>query len=63
MPWFQKTCRQLGLITREIVKPVDPRERETQTLKHEVKEQRLSDTTTLRRTTIEEIEVKTKERL
>ncbi len=56
MPWFQKFCRDAGLMIHHIIKPV--RVSEKQQISRKVEEKKLSDNVTLRRTTIEEIEVK-----
>ena len=60
MPWFQSLCRSAGLMVHEIVKPVkrDPAaEVEKREVSRQVQEQRVNDRVTLRRTTIEEVEV------
>jgi hypothetical protein len=57
MPWFQKACRNLGLTLHHIAKPIKDQPAQKQTLRHDTEEQQLNPTTTLRRTTIEEIEV------
>lgn len=55
MPWFQSLCRNLGLAVHHATKPVaDTRK---QTVRQTVEEQPINETTTLRRTTIEEIEI------
>lgn len=56
MPWFPNLCRNLGLTVRHIVKPAGAPQK--QVVNHTVEEEQVSDTITLRRTTIEEIEVK-----
>lgn len=53
MPWFQKLCRETGLMIHHIAKPVANKQEVNRT----VEEQKLDDKTTLRRTTIDEIEV------
>ena len=57
MNWFIRLCRNTGLTIHHIVKPV-----RDDTLKREVsrntEEKKISGTVTLRRTTIDEIEVK-----
>ncbi|MEX1015383.1 MAG: hypothetical protein WDZ31_01460, partial [Phycisphaeraceae bacterium] len=57
--WFTRLCRQTGLTIHHIVTPVqnDAHKRE---VKREVKETRVNDSVTLRRTTIDEIEYKPK---
>lgn len=57
MPWFQKLCRQMGLTIHEIVKPVKASS-DKQTISHTVEEEKLNEKVTLRRTTIEEVEIK-----
>ena len=54
MPWFQKLCRDAGLMIHNITKPASDK----QEVGRKVEEKKLNDTTTLRRTTIDEIEVK-----
>ena len=58
MAWFEKLCRNTGLMIHNAITPV----REDQKGRHEVKrtvqEQQVSPTVTLRRTTIEEVEIK-----
>jgi hypothetical protein len=55
MGWFQRLCRDAGLMVHHIVKPEKSERRE---VKRTVEEKRVSSTTTLRRTTIEEIEIR-----
>ncbi|MEX0654702.1 MAG: hypothetical protein WD151_11320 [Phycisphaeraceae bacterium] len=57
MTWFTRLCRQTGLTIHHIVPPVqnDAHKRE---VKREVKETKVNDSVTLRRTTIDEIEVR-----
>jgi hypothetical protein len=58
MPWFESFCRQLGLTIHEIVKPVKPQEKShKETISHKVEEEKLNEKVTLRRTTIEEVEI------
>ncbi len=54
MPWFQKLCRQTGLALHFVIHPDGKRREE---IRRTVKEEKVSETVTLRRTTIEEIEV------
>lgn len=54
MAWFQKLCRSSGLMIHSIIKP-DTSKRE---VSRRTEEKKLNDKVTLRRTTIEEIEVK-----
>ena len=56
MGWFAKCCRNTGLMIHHIIKPVS--ESKKQRIGHQVEEQKISETVTLRRTTTEEIEVK-----
>ncbi|MEM1108827.1 MAG: hypothetical protein AAGH99_09080 [Planctomycetota bacterium] len=56
MPWFQKACRNLGLTIHNVVQPV--KDHNKTVVNKTVEEEQLNPTTTLRRTTIEEIEVK-----
>ncbi|MEM9346734.1 MAG: hypothetical protein AAGB26_08965 [Planctomycetota bacterium] len=61
MPWFQNLCRNLGLTVHNVAKPIrdDAAERsKTQVVKKEVEEEQIDENITLRRTTIEEIEMK-----
>ena len=61
MPWFQKLCRNAGLALHNVAKPIKddkkpkPKRRVT---KHETHEEKIDENITLRRTTIEEIEMK-----
>ncbi|MBB6431495.1 hypothetical protein [Algisphaera agarilytica] len=55
MSWFQKACRNLGLTVHNVVKPVQDHQKTT--VRKTVEEKQLDTTTTLRRTTIEEIEI------
>ncbi|MEO0965258.1 MAG: hypothetical protein AAFY08_09080 [Planctomycetota bacterium] len=55
---FHRLCRELGEFTRLIVKPVDQPDTQTTQVARQTEEKQLNETTTLRRTTIEEIEVK-----
>ncbi len=56
MTWFPTLCRNLGRTIHDLGKP--PRDPHKQVVKHKVEEQQLSSTTTLRRTTIEEVEIR-----
>lgn len=58
MPWFQKICRTAGLTLHNVMQPSKDAQRTTVSKK--VEEEKLSETTTLRRTTIEEIEIRPK---
>jgi hypothetical protein len=55
MNWFHRLCRESGLMIHEIVKPLRTSKRE---VNRTVKEKKVSDKVTLRRTTIDEIEIK-----
>ncbi len=55
MGWFTRICRNTGLMIHHAAKPIKG---EKQVVSQETQEQKVSDTVTLRRTTIEEIEVK-----
>lgn len=58
MPWFQKLCRNLGRTVHNVVHPDGKPAQKKQTVRKTVEEQEFSDTVTLRRTTIEEVEVR-----
>ena len=61
MPWFQKLCRNLGLTVHNVKQPIkdDAAQRGSkQVVKKEVEEEKVDENITLRRTTIEEIEMK-----
>ncbi len=51
--WFSKMCRNAGLAIHHVANPT-----EKKTVRHTTEEKQISPTVTLRRTTIEEIEVK-----
>ena len=55
MGWFTQLCRNTGLMIHHAAKPVAGNKT---LVSHETQEHKISETTTLRRTTIEEIEVK-----
>ncbi len=55
MGWFTRLCRNTGLMIHHAAKPVAGGK---QVISHQTQEQKVNDTMTLRRTTIEEIEVK-----
>ncbi len=62
MSWFQKLCRNTGLMIHGITQPAKDEAKKkptTQVVRHEVEEEE-RDGVTLRRTTIEEIEMKPK---
>jgi hypothetical protein len=62
MSWFQKFCRNAGLMVHGIKQPIKKDQAQQKStkevIKHEVKEEHLDDNVVLRRTTIEEIERK-----
>ena len=60
MPWFQNLCRNLGLTVHNMTKPIKDHKRSatTEVTKREIEEQKIDENITLRRTTIEEIELK-----
>ena len=55
MGWFTKLCRNVGLMVHNVKHP-DRSER--QVIRKDVEEKQVDEKVTLRRTTIEEIEVK-----
>ncbi len=55
MPWFQKICRTVGLTLHGVVNPEGSASKKT--VNKTIEEEKLSDTVTLRRTTIEEVEI------
>ena len=55
MNWFTRLCRHTGLMIHHVAKPVP---KQTHTVSHTTEEKQASDTVTLRRTTIDEIEIK-----
>jgi len=61
MPWFQKLCRNAGLMIHNITSPSKEADK-AKTHKHEVSrevtEKKVDDHITLRKTTIEEVEMK-----
>ncbi|MEM8738988.1 MAG: hypothetical protein AAGG38_11005 [Planctomycetota bacterium] len=57
MPWFPQLCRHLGLTVHHLKHP-HGKPPQKQTVRHTVEEQQVNPTTTLRRTTIEEIEIR-----
>jgi hypothetical protein len=58
MNWFLQLCRNTGLMIHHIRHPAGKSAVERQEVKRTVEEKQVSPTVTLRRTTIEEIEVK-----
>ena len=55
---FEKLCRELGDMTRLLIKPAGKTTTQTTEVTRQTEEKQIDATTTLRRTTIEEIEVK-----
>ncbi|MFN3167358.1 MAG: hypothetical protein ACE37H_09875 [Phycisphaeraceae bacterium] len=61
MGWFQKICRNAGLMVHGIKQPIkdDAKARGTKHVtKREVQEKKIDENITLRRTIVEEIEMK-----
>jgi hypothetical protein len=60
MNWFEELCRNVGLMVHNVKhpEPRPPQANQTHVVNRTVQEQQISPTTTLRRTTIEEIEIK-----
>lgn len=65
MAWFPRLCRSTGLMIHAIIKPPPGRSasgsgasRHRHEVRRDVEQKQISPTVTLRRTTIEEIEVK-----
>lgn len=56
MNWFERMMRNVGLMVHNTTKPL--RKSEKQIVKKEVEEKQIDKTTIIRRTTIEEIEVR-----
>ena len=61
MSWFPNLCRHLGRTVHNVMHPeagqAAPQQNQKRILDHQVEERKLTDRVTLRRTTIEEIEV------
>ena len=57
MGWFTDLCRNVGLMVHNVKHP-EKNDSKKQVVKHEVEEEKLNDKVTLRRTTIEEVEIK-----
>ncbi len=55
MGWFTRLCRNTGLMVHHIAKPAKG---EKHVVRHETEEKQVNENVTLRRTTIEEIEVR-----
>lgn len=61
MGWFENLCRNVGLTIHNVKKPIQDHKAEqgtTEVTKREVEEEQIDENITLRRTTIEEIEMK-----
>ncbi len=58
MPWFQTLCRQAGLAVHKITTPESQRGVTTTEVSHAVEESSPEPGVTLRRITIEEIEIR-----
>ena len=61
MKWFEKLCRNVGLTVHNVKKPIKDHKAsqpKTEVTKREVEEEQVDENITLRRTTIEEIEMK-----
>ncbi len=57
--WFTKLCYSTGKTLHDIVKPVDGKQTSRkQTVNRKVEEKKVNENVTLRRTTIDEIEIK-----
>jgi hypothetical protein len=56
MSWFQQLCRNTGLMIHNVVAPLKKSDKKE--IKRTVEEKKVSENVTLRRTTIDEIEVK-----
>ncbi len=56
MGWFTKMCRNMGLAVHNMRHPEG--KKKTQVVNKTVEEKQINRTTTLRRTTIDEVEVK-----
>lgn len=57
MPWFPQLCRNLGLTVHHVIQPVKDYNKTKTVVNQTVEEKQLNATTTLRRTTIDEIEI------
>ncbi len=55
MPWFQQLCRHTGLTIHHLIHPSAPRKVQT---KRTVEEEQANNRIVLRRTTIEEVEIR-----
>ncbi|MEM6552853.1 MAG: hypothetical protein AAF750_12105 [Planctomycetota bacterium] len=55
MPWFEKLCRNMGLMVHNIKSPDGKKQQ--QEVSRNTEEKQIDETTTIRRTTIEEIEI------
>ena len=57
MSWFARLCRNTGLMIHYVIKPMKKKSNKY-ILSEKTEEEQINETTTLRRTTIEEIEIK-----
>ena len=58
MSWFTKLCRNTGLMIHHVVKPVEQPTKQTHTVNKKVEQKQVGPNMTLRRTTIDEIEIR-----
>ena len=58
MGWFTKFCRNAGLMVHNLKHPEGEPATEKREVSRQTEEQKLDEKTTLRRTTIDEVEVK-----
>ena len=58
MSWFTKLCRNTGLMIHHVVKPVGQSTKQTHTVNKKVEQKQVGPNMTLRRTTIDEIEIR-----
>ncbi|MAX27289.1 MAG: hypothetical protein CMJ19_22560 [Phycisphaeraceae bacterium] len=56
--WFTKLCYSTGKTIHDIVKPVETSGGKKTTVNKKVEEKKVNENVTLRRTTIDEIEIK-----
>ena len=57
MSWFTKLCRRTGLMVHHIVKPEDAHTQRRE-VSRKTEERKVDGSVTLRRTTIDEVEIK-----
>jgi hypothetical protein len=58
MSWFTRFCRNAGLMVHNIKQPAQQQGTKKKEVSRQTEEQKLDEKTTLRRTTIDEVEVK-----